>query len=114
LSCGSGAAADAAAILLFTTVGLLSHGFELVGYLRDALPLLACWYAVGLAFGLYRVGGRRRLLATWIVAIPLGVLIRALVLGRELDGSEASFLAVTLVFSLVFVVAVRRLVSAVP
>jgi hypothetical protein len=108
------AAADAAAILLFTTLGLLSHGFEPIGYLRDAVPFLACWLAVGLALGLYRRGGWGRLLATWAVAIPLGVLLRALVLGRDLDGDQLAFGAVTLGFSLFFVVVLRLLAASVP
>jgi hypothetical protein len=108
------AAADAAAILLFTTVGLLSHGFDAAGYLRDALPLLAAWLAVGTAVGLYRRPSRARLLATWACAVPLGWLVRALALGRALDGSELAFLGVTLVFSLVFVVVLRLLSGELP
>jgi hypothetical protein len=108
------AAADAPAILLFTTLGLLSHGFELAGYLRDAVPFLACWLAVGFALGLYRRGGWWRLLATWAIAIPLGLLLRAAALGRALDGDQLSFGAVTLGFSLFFVVVLRRLAASVP
>jgi hypothetical protein len=35
------------------------------------------------------------------------VLVRALILGRHLGGHEAAFLAVSLVFTLLFVVAAR-------
>jgi hypothetical protein len=49
----------------------------------------------------------RTLLATWIVGVPVGILIRALALGRDPDGKEAAFLAVSLVFTLLFVVAWR-------
>jgi hypothetical protein len=104
-------AADAAAILLFTTLGLVAHGFEPLGYVRDALPLLAAWVAVAAAVGLYRGRSRRRLLVCWALAIPLGVLLRARVLGRALDGDQASFLAVTMAFSLAFVVALRAVVA---
>jgi hypothetical protein len=105
------AAADAAAILLFTTVGLLSHGFELVGYARDALPLLACWFAVALAVGLYRRPSWTRFAVCWAVALPLGWLLRALVLGREIDAGELSFLGVTLGAGLLFLVTLRLLVA---
>lgn len=108
------AVSDAAAIVLFTTVGLLSHGFELVGYARDALPLLAAWFAVALALGLYRRRSWGRFLACWAIAIPLGVLVRALVLGRDLDGGEAAFLGVSLGVGLVFLVGLRLLVAALP
>jgi hypothetical protein len=107
------ALADAAAILLFTTVGLLSHdAFSARGYARDGLPLLVCWFAVAFAFRLYSRPSRRRLLVCWAVAIPLGVLARALALGRTLDGDQAAFLGVTLAFSLVFLVGMRLLASA--
>ena len=107
------ALADATAILLFTTVGLLSHdAFSLRGYVRDGLPLLVCWFAVALALRLYSRPSWRRLLVCWVVAIPLGVLARALALGRTLDDGQAAFLGVTLAFSLVCLVGMRLLASA--
>jgi hypothetical protein len=106
------ALADAAALVLFTTVGLISHGFELAGYARDALPLLACWFAVALALRLYPRAPWRRVLLCWIVAVPAAWLLRALVLGRSFDGSELAFLGITLVFSLAFVAGLRVLAAA--
>src|SRR5579863_1312887 len=87
------AASDAVAIVAFVTVGLLSHrhGVSATGYARDALPILGAWFGVALLLRTYRRGGRRRLLATWAVGVPLGVLIRAVVLGRSLNGSELAF-----------------------
>jgi hypothetical protein len=124
--------ADALGILVFATVGLLSHdhALSLSGYARDALPLLAGWFAAALVFGAYRapsartpaaapakpapplLGRLRRaygstLLVTWIVGVPLGWLIRALALGRDLDGGQVVFLVISLVFTLLFVVACR-------
>jgi hypothetical protein len=103
------AVADGLALVAFVTVGLLSHDHapSLGGYARDLLPLLAGWYGAAAAFGLYRGGGRRPLLLTWAVGVPAGVLIRALVLGRSLDGGEAAFLGVTLVFTGLFVLGFR-------
>ena len=108
------AASDALAIVAFVTVGLLSHQHRATatGYARDALPILAAWFLAALFFRTYSRGGRSRLLATWAVGVPLGVLIRALVLGRSLDGDQLAFLGVTLVFSLLFVVGLRSLLSA--
>ena len=100
---------DADALVLFALVGLASHtgGISAGALARDALPLLAGWFAAALVFGTYRARSLRTLLLTWIVGVPLGVLLRALVLGRALDGREAEFLVVSLVFTLLFVLALR-------
>jgi hypothetical protein len=107
-------AADALGIAAFATLGLVLHDEALspAGYARDLLPILAGWYAATLAFGAYRRPSWRTLLATWIVGVPAGVLLRALVLGRDLDGGQAVFLALTLAFTLAFVVAARAATAA--
>jgi hypothetical protein len=107
--------ADGLAIVAFATVGLLSHDHALsaAGYARDALPVLCGWYAAAFAFGAYRRPSWRTLLATWIVGVPAGILARALVLGRDLDGGQAVFLGIALAFTLLFVVAGRILVGLV-
>jgi hypothetical protein len=107
------ALADALGILAFATVGLLSHdhALSLSGYARDALPVLGGWYAAALGFGAYRAPSARTLLLTWIVGVPLGLLVRALALGRDLDGGQAVFLGITLAFTLFFVVGFRALVA---
>jgi hypothetical protein len=94
------------------TIGLLSHhgGVSLRGYARDALPFLSCWFGVALVLRLYTRGGLPRLVATWAIAIPLAWLVRALVLGRTLNGHEAAFLVVSLV-SIGFLVAAFRLLA---
>jgi hypothetical protein len=101
--------ADALGILAFATVGLLSHdhALSLSGYARDALPVLGGWYAAALVFGAYRTPSARTLLLTWIVGVPLGLLVRALALGRDFDGGQAVFLGITLAFTLLFVVGFR-------
>jgi hypothetical protein len=100
--------ADATALVLFAVVGMLSHdGISAAGFARDALPLLATWFGVAAAVGTYRRPSWRTLLLTWAVAVPLGVLLRALVLGRDLDGSQLAFLTTTLVFTLLFLGGLR-------
>jgi hypothetical protein len=103
------AVADGLALAAFVTVGLLSHDHTLsaAGYARDLLPLLAGWFGAAWAFRLYRGGGRLALLGTWAVGVPAGVVIRALLLGRSPGGREASFLAVALVFTGLFVLGFR-------
>jgi Protein of unknown function (DUF3054) len=110
------ALSDAVAIVAFVTVGLISHQHSIsaTGYARDALPILGAWFGVALVLGTYRTGGWRRLLATWAIGVPLGVLIRALVLGRSLNGKELAFLGVALVFSLLFVLVLRAALAFVP
>jgi hypothetical protein len=110
------ALADALAIVVFATVGLISHdhGLSATGYARDALPILGAWFAVALGLRIYVVQRPRRVLATWAIAVPVGVLIRALVLGRDLNGKEAVFLLVSLVTILIFVVVLRALLALTP
>jgi Protein of unknown function (DUF3054) len=105
------AASDAAAILVFVTIGLLSHhdDVSLRGYARDALPFLGCWFAAALVFRLYSAGGPRRLAATWAAGVPAAVLLRALVLGRPLGGRELAFLIVSLITIGLLVLAFRGL-----
>src|SRR5580765_6266343 len=108
------ATSDAVAIVAFVTIGLISHdGISASGYLQTALPMLAAWFAVAALFHTYRDDGIRRVLATWAVAIPLGVLIRGLVLARSPDGDQLAFLIVTLVFSLIFILGLRRVLTGV-
>jgi hypothetical protein len=109
------AVSDGVAILIFVTIGLLSHhgGLSVRGYGRDALPFLAGWYAAALAFRTYQRPGLWRVAATWAVGVPLGVLIRALALGRSLNGKEAAFLAVSLVTIGALVAALRALLALV-
>jgi len=107
------ACSDAGAILVFVTIGLLSHegGLSPGGYARNALPFLGCWFAAALLFGLYTRDGRARLVATWAVGVPAAVLVRALVLGRTAEGREAAFLAVSLAAVGVLVAGLRLLLG---
>jgi hypothetical protein len=107
------AVSDASAIVVFAVIGLLSHHASLSVFARDALPLLGGWFAAALATGLYVQPSVPRLLVTWAAGITAGVLVRALILGRDLDGDQAAFLAVSLVFTLLFVVVLRTATAAV-
>jgi len=104
---------DGLAILAFTIVGVISHRGALPpsALAEDALPLLCGWFAAAAAFGLYARRTRRALLLTWVVGIPLGVFLRAAVLGRLDEPRQLAFLVTTLVLSLVFVLAARAAVS---
>jgi len=110
------AAADAAAIVLFAIVGLLSHhgGVSARGLARDALPLLGGWLAVALLVRLYTRPSPRRLAATWLLGITGGVAVRAAILQHTHAGKEAAFLAVALSFTLLFALAARALTAWLP
>ncbi len=107
------AAADAVALLAFAVVGLLSHDHAVTngGLARDGLPLLGGWFAAAALLRLYARPSAARLAATWLVGVPAGVLVRALALGRTEVGREAAFLAVSLAFTALFVVALRVLAT---
>src|SRR6476646_445246 len=83
-------AADAAGIVVFAVVGLVSHRASPGAFAHDALPLLGGWFAVALATRLYERPTVVRFLATWLGGITAGVLLRALILGRHLGGKEAA------------------------
>ncbi|HEX6457531.1 MAG TPA: DUF3054 domain-containing protein [Thermoleophilaceae bacterium] len=107
------AAADAIAIVLFAAIGQLSHhgGVSLAGFAHDALPILAGWFAAAAVFGAYRPPGKRAFLLTWLCGVTAGVALRALVLGRSINGHQLAFLIVALGFTLLLVLGCRALIS---
>jgi hypothetical protein len=100
--------ADVVALLVFVTIGLLNHhgGITAAGYARDAIPIGGCWLLASGAFDLYKRPRLRALLATWLVGVTAGVLVRALV-RWHIDGGDAVFLPIALCFTLLFVVVAR-------
>lgn len=107
-------AGDLAALCLFAVLGLLSHehGVTLSGLARTAGPLVGSWLAAAAVVGAYRRPGLGTLLATWALAVPVGVLVRALVLGRDVDGGTAAFLGVALGVTLALLLLSRGLATA--
>ena len=105
------AGADAIAIALFAVIGVLSHdhGLTFLRFLSDAGPIGGGWFVAAALFGLYRRPGWRTLLPTWLAGVTGGVLVRAGILGRDLDGGQAAFLATTLVITLLLVLGLRLL-----
>lgn len=110
------APADAVAIVVFAVVGLLSHHGDVSGrgLARDALPLLGGWFAAAVLFRLYARPEIRRLGATWLLGITVGVAVRAAILGHTHAGKEAAFLGVALGFTLLFALAARAATAARP
>ena len=106
-------AIDGLAILGFTTAGVVSHRGALppAAFAEDALPLLGGWFAAAAVFRLYGLRTWRAILLTWAIGIPVGVLVRAAMLGRLGEPRQLAFLVTTLALSLVFVLAARALVA---
>ncbi len=97
--------AGAVAIVLFATIGQLSHDHHvsLGGYAADALPFLVAWIALARL--------TRRFVPTWLAGITAGVAIRMVALSHY-RWNELAFLAVALVFTGVVAWPVWRLVPA--
>ena len=102
--------ADAAALVVFVLIGIRGHRAGTVeGFLRNAIPLLGVWFAVAWLAHTYRRPGWRSLVRNWIVAVPVGLLVRTLIVGSPRGGRLLVFLAVGLAFTLVFLVLGRLL-----
>lgn len=114
---------DLVALFLFVLVGQLDHdllpGTNPLWYtLTRALPFIAVWLATGWLLGAFRLpaeSGWRALVWTlggralhgWLIAAPLGLLLRALLLGRATI--PTLFWAATLGFGALFLLAWRLL-----
>ena len=97
------AAWDAAALVVFVVVGVLTHGASTGAFFSDLACIAGGWFAVALVVRLYVRGGWWRLAATWLVGISAGVLIRAAIVGHV----AYDFWAVALAFTALFVLAAR-------
>lgn len=106
-------ASDTLALIAFVLVGIEQHHETSVAVvvLRNAVPLLAAWFATALPLRLYRRPGLAPLLRTWLVAVPVGVAVRSLLVGSPDEaGRFLTFLAVSMVFTLLFLLAGRGIV----
>jgi hypothetical protein len=103
------AAWDAAALLVFVVVGVLTHGASAGAFVRDLLCILGGWFAAAIVLRLYVRGGRWRLAATWLIGVSAGVLARAAIVGHL----AVDFWGVALGFTLLFVLVARGVRRAV-
>lgn len=102
--------ADAAALIAFVVIGLRGHHGSMVeGFLRNAVPLLGAWFLVASASHMYHRPGWRRLLRNWILAVPIGLLVRTVVVGSPKGARILVFIAVGLAFTGLFLVLGRLL-----
>lgn len=112
-SIGPFVVADAVALLVFVLAGIRSH--HEVGaldlFLRNAVPLEVAWFAVSAIAATYRRPGIRSLLSTWVVAVPLGLIVRSIWVGSPTGSRLLVFVAIGLVFTLLFLLAGRGVVG---
>ena len=102
--------ADAAALIVFVIIGISGHrASTLEGFLRNAVPLLGVWFLVAWLAHTYRRPGWRSLLRNWIVAVPIGLLVRTLIVGSPRGARILVFIGVGLAFTWLFLVLGRLL-----
>jgi hypothetical protein len=103
-------AADVVALVAFVLIGLRGHRIDpLAGFLRNAVPLLGTWFVVSWLAHAYRRPGWGSLLRTWIVAVPVGLLVRTAIVGAPRGARILVFVGVGLAFTLLFLVLARLL-----
>lgn len=107
------ALADALALLSFVAVGLRSHRIGAIAEVaaRNAVPLAVVWVAVSLAVGTYRRRDLATLAITWAISVPIALLARTWWVGSPQGERVAVFVAVGLLFTMLFL-AVGRVVVA--
>lgn len=109
-------AGDVVTFLLFAAIGRASHAEAasldaIVEVAKTAAPFMAGWFVVAPWLGLFRrdvaeqprVAAKRVALA-WLLAEPVGLLLRALQIGR---GSPLSFAIVTFITALLMLLGWR-------
>lgn len=100
---------DLLVILSFVIIGRQSHALALADVGADlftALPFVVGWFVVAPWLGLYGatesvtpVKLLPRLLLTWLIAVPLGQILRALLLQRPIPGGiPVTFVLVSLAY----------------
>lgn len=101
---------EAGVFVLFAVVGMLMHGHAVtwVGVLQNAAPLWLAWVALALWRDPYE-GPLANLFLVWLLALPLGVLLRFWVMGSELTPSKLPFLLIAMAFTLPFMALGRKL-----
>ncbi len=106
--------ADLAALLVFVLVGLRSHheAAMAAAFARTAIPFVGAWLVASAIIRTYRPARLVRLVKTWAIAVPAGVVLRAIWVGSE--GSKVvEFLFVAMAFTLLFLLAGRLLARSV-
>jgi hypothetical protein len=107
---------DGLALMAFVLVGMRSHHEATAAevFARNAIPLLVCWFAAAWLLHTYRRGqGTWAFLRTWVVAVPVALLVRTWIVGSpSTPGRIALFVGIGMTFTLLFLAAERLAVRS--
>jgi len=107
-------AVDVLAIAAFVLIGMRSHSDAAAVsiFLRNFVPVTGAWLVVAWLVGTYRPPTPIGLIATLLIAIPIGVLLRAVWVRSWSAGEVLTFALVALVFA-TMLIGLGRAISAV-
>jgi glycopeptide antibiotics resistance protein len=107
-------AVDVLALAAFVLVGMRSHSdaAAMSIFLRNLVPFTGSWLVVAWLVGTYRPPTPIGLIATMLIAIPIGVLLRALWVRSWSAGEVLTFALVALIFA-TMLIGLGRAISAV-
>ena len=105
---------DVLAIAAFVLIGMRSHSDAAAVsiFLRKFVPFTGAWLVVAWLVGTYRPPTPIGLIATLLIAIPIGVLLRAVWVRSWSAGEVLTFALVALVFA-TMLIGLGRAISAV-
>ncbi len=104
---------DIIVLYLFMMFGRMSHeeSLHLLAVSETAAPFVVGWLIASVLVGAYRLekiqtyaGSAQRAVLAWVIGIPLGFIVRALILQRWFHWT---FIAITMVGTLLFILAWR-------
>jgi hypothetical protein len=106
---------DLTAFVLFAVIGLLDHdeGVTWDGIVRNVIPIALVWFAFARYIGTYRDRSIATMIRTWAIAIPGGVLVRAVALKRDAVGSQIAFAMVAALTTLALLLVWRGIASVI-
>lgn len=89
---------DIVAISLFVPLGVRNHNSAITVAViaRNLVPLVVSWVVVALIFDTYKKGGIWRPLLTWLISVPIALLVRAALLGRLITIVTAVFIPIAM------------------
>lgn len=89
---------DVVAISLFVPLGVRNHNsaITIAVIARNLAPLIISWILVALILDTYKKGGIWRLLLTWLISVPIALLVRAALLGRLFTIVTAVFIPIAM------------------
>jgi hypothetical protein len=106
---------DLLALILFVVVGMRSHGIGAYAqvFFRNAVPVCAAWLCFSLVVRTYQPPRLRSLLITWILAVPVALVVRTAWVGSPRGEQVWVFLGVATAFTMLFLLAGRAVAELV-